>query len=79
MKKNLGVVIYTGYDLDGICATKIIASILKTDGIQYKIVPVMGYDDLRRRFEDLQDAPKIGSIILINCGAREDLTRQWFL
>lgn len=38
-----------------------------------------GYSDLDKRFEELRNSEGAKVVILLNCGARIDLTEQWFV
>lgn len=61
-------------DIDALCATKLIASLLKADLIPHKIVPVMGFEDLRKSYsETVADDDEIKNVLLIGCGATIDL------
>lgn len=60
------VVVYACYDLDSICAAKILAVVTQwrqklfgMDGIRYKIIPVSGYTDLDARFDNLKEVENV--------------------
>lgn len=61
-------------DIDALCATKLIASLLKADLIPHKIVPVMGFEDLQKSYvETVANDDEIKNVLLIGCGATIDL------
>ncbi|KAI9320750.1 CDC45 family [Dichotomocladium elegans] len=67
-------IIFVSSNVDAICACKIFQSLLKSDLIQHKLVPVSGYRDLEKANEELVAAdPDLRSIIMINCGAPMDI------
>lgn len=65
------VLLVVNYDIDAICALKILQSMFMHDHIMYSIVPIMGLSGLKRAFEEHKDI--INTIILINCGGCVDL------
>ncbi|ODV65673.1 CDC45-like protein [Hyphopichia burtonii NRRL Y-1933] len=58
-------------DIDSICTGKILSIIFKKNLIQYQLIPVVGYTDLKNHYSKL-DA-EISNVILIGCGAMLDL------
>ncbi|KAI8378160.1 DNA replication pre-initiation complex subunit Cdc45 [Choanephora cucurbitarum] len=68
-------IIFVAPDVDSICAVRLFQSVLKTDIIQHKIVPVSGHQDLvdanTKLIEKDQD---LRSIVMINCGAMESIS-----
>lgn len=67
--KRLLVIVH--YDIDAICASKILQSLFRYDHMVYSIVPIMGMAGLQRAFNENKDDVK--NILLINCGACVDL------
>lgn len=65
------VLLIVNYDVDAICACKILQSLFKYDNILYSVVPIMGRAGLNRAYEENRDNTK--HIILINCGGCIDL------
>jgi len=61
-------------DVDGVCASKILQSLFKTDHILYSLVPVSNKEDLKVAVNSHKD--KVTCIILINCGGCIDLTEE---
>lgn len=58
-------------NVDALCASKVLTSALKKELIQFQVVPIVGYTDLKRHYEKLDD--DISNIILLGCGAMVDL------
>ena len=81
------ILLMVASDPDSLCACKILTTLFKTDLIAYKILPVMGWNDLARynqeMLESLQDEDIIqrdgeerndtNFVILIGCGGTVDL------
>lgn len=58
-------------NIDAICTGKILASVLRKNLVQYQLIPVVGYTDLKNHYSRL-DAD-ISNVILVGCGAMLDL------
>lgn len=58
-------------DIDSLCSSKILSNVLKKDLIQYQLIPVVGYSDLKSHFDKLD--PEVTNVILIGCGAMLDV------
>lgn len=58
-------------DIDSLCAAKIVSLLLRKELIQYQLIPVVGYSDLKGHYSKL-DAD-VSNVILIGCGAMLDL------
>ncbi|KAK6464085.1 CDC45 family [Scheffersomyces coipomensis] len=58
-------------NIDALCAAKILSVLLRKELIQYQMIPVVGYSDLKRHYERI-DAD-VTNVILIGCGAMLDL------
>ena len=65
------ILIIVNYDIDAICASKILQSLFKYDQMVYSVVPIMGLAGLQRAFQENQDNVKY--VILINCGGCIDI------
>ncbi|XP_068086609.1 cell division control protein 45 homolog [Anabrus simplex] len=65
------VLLLVNYDIDAICACKILQSILKTDHIVYTLVPVRGIEELKTAYRENSDQVKY--VIFINCGGTVDV------
>ncbi|XP_055380499.1 cell division control protein 45 homolog [Condylostylus longicornis] len=65
------ILIIVNYDIDAICASKILQSLFKYDHMVYSMVPIMGIAGLKRAFEENREDVKY--VILINCGGCIDL------
>lgn len=58
-------------DIDSLCSAKILSNIFKKELIQYQLIPVVGYSDLKLHFQKLDY--DITNVILIGCGAMLDV------
>ncbi|KAL7645415.1 UNVERIFIED_CONTAM: hypothetical protein RMT77_003801 [Armadillidium vulgare] len=65
------VLLLVHFDIDGICASKILQSLFRSDHILYTLVPVQTRHDLKKAFED--HAEQIKVIIFVNCGGCIDI------
>lgn len=57
--------------IDSICTAKILSLVLKKSLIQYQLIPVVGYADLKEYYQKLDS--DVANIILIGCGAMIDI------
>lgn len=74
LDKSCSLVIFVGGDVDGICACKILTSLLHNDGVQYCIIPVANYTELETQLNEITD-PNTHNIIMLNCGGAADFTQ----
>lgn len=65
------ILIIVNYDIDAICASKILQSLFKYDHMLYSVVPIMGMAGLQRAYTENRDDVKY--VILINCGGCVDI------
>lgn len=65
------ILLVVNYDLDAICASKILQTLFKLDNVLYSLVPVMGLRGLQRAFAEHKH--DINHVVLINCGGCIDL------
>lgn len=65
------VLIIVNYDIDAICASKILQALLKYDHKVYTVVPIMGLAGLKRAYREHQDDVKF--VLLLNCGGCVDI------
>ncbi|XP_055912436.1 cell division control protein 45 homolog [Eupeodes corollae] len=65
------ILIIVNYDIDGICASKILQSLFKYDHMLYSVVPIMGMAGMQRAYTENRDDVKY--VILINCGGCVDI------
>lgn len=68
---NQRVLVLVAFDVDAICACKILQSLFQCDQILYTIVPVTGQEDLERAY--VENSEGIRHVIMINCGASVDV------
>lgn len=57
--------------IDSICTAKILTLVLKKSLVQYQLIPVAGYFDLKEQYLRLD--PEVTNVILVGCGAMIDL------
>lgn len=65
------ILIIVNYDIDAICASKILQSVFKYDHMLYSVVPIMGLASLKRAYNENREDVKY--VILINCGGCIDI------
>ncbi|XP_043673036.1 cell division control protein 45 homolog isoform X1 [Vespula pensylvanica] len=59
------------FDIDAICACRILQQLFKNDNILYTLVPVQGIQDMVQAIEE--NCEEVKNIIMINCGGTIDL------
>jgi cell division control protein 45 len=62
-------------DIDALCSAQIISRLFKSELIPHKIVPVVGYAELRQMYVSLDD--DVVNVICIGCGGTVDLESQF--
>ena len=77
-KSGITVVIFVANDCDALCACRILASLFKSDSIQYTIIPTFSYTDIEINFNSIKTNTSLKSIVFLNCGGQIDLTDKWF-
>ncbi|XP_038618917.1 cell division control protein 45 homolog isoform X1 [Tachyglossus aculeatus] len=65
------VLLLVAFDVDALCACKILQALFQCDHVQYTLVPVSGWQDLETAF--LEHKEQFRHFLLINCGANVDL------
>lgn len=65
------ILVIVNYDIDAICASKILQSLFQYDTMVYSIIPIMGISGLKRAFDDNKEDVKY--ILLLNCGGCIDI------
>ncbi len=58
-------------DIDLLCLARILSHVLKKELVQYQLIPVVGYTDLKAHFQRLD--LEVANVILVGCGAMLDL------
>jgi len=53
------------YDVDGICASKILQSLFRCESITYTLVPVEGLEDVKTTFSEHCDEVILNSCVFI--------------
>lgn len=65
------ILIIVNYDIDAICASRILQALFKYDHMLYTVVPIMGVTGLRRAYGEHQGDVKY--VVLVNCGGCVDI------
>ncbi|XP_026501376.1 cell division control protein 45 homolog [Vanessa tameamea] len=65
------VLLLVHYDVDAVCACKILQDLFKCDNISYTLVPVGGISDLKTAYDENNE--EIKYVVLVNCGGTVDL------
>ncbi|ODV80579.1 CDC45-like protein [Suhomyces tanzawaensis NRRL Y-17324] len=65
------VVFVSCLDIDSLCAAKILSLLLRKELIQYQLIPVVGYSDLKSHYLKLDH--DVTNVFLVGCGAMLDL------
>lgn len=65
------ILVIVNYDIDAICASKILQTLFRYDHMVYSIVPIMGIAGLQRAYAENKDDVKY--VLLINCGVCLDI------
>ncbi|BFZ04616.1 hypothetical protein BsWGS_07655 [Bradybaena similaris] len=68
------VLVLVAFDVDALCACKILQYLFQCDQVLYTIVPVDGLQTLEHAF--LENAEGIRHVVLINCGATVDVVEM---
>ncbi|KAJ2259977.1 SCF ubiquitin ligase complex subunit cdc4 [Coemansia sp. RSA 376] len=68
------VLIFASIDVDGICALRLLTTLLKRDSVGHKIIPVNNYADITLMNTTLIESNlQIRSLVFLNCGAQVDI------
>lgn len=70
------VLIIVNYDVDAICASKILQALLKYDHVVYTVVPVMGLAGVKRAFNAHREHVK--NVLFINCAGSIDIVEYLY-
>uniref|UniRef100_A0A182TSD3 CDC45-like protein n=1 Tax=Anopheles melas TaxID=34690 RepID=A0A182TSD3_9DIPT len=65
------ILVLVNYDLDAICASKILQALFRCDNVIYSIVPIMGLAAMRRAYSEHRG--DIRYVLLVNCGGCIDI------
>ncbi|KAI5967419.1 CDC45 [Candida margitis] len=65
------VIFVSCLDVDSLCAAKMFSLLLKKELIQYQLLPVVGYKDLKSHYDRLDG--DVTNVVLIGCGAMLDI------
>ncbi|KAK7035719.1 cell division control protein 45 [Favolaschia claudopus] len=74
------VIILVAPDVDALCASRMLADLLKQDDVMYRIIPVSGVSELEKVRDELARSLRcLHTLILLNMGAILDLpSEEWF-
>lgn len=67
------VQLFVAADVDGVCAARILAELLRTDNITFRLSPVFYAEDLMKFCRQAISEGTVNSMILINCGSHINL------
>jgi cell division control protein 45 len=65
-------------DVDSLGSLKILTSLLKSDEVQFVVIPVFSKLHIIGELRKLADSKYLRSLIFINCGGDIDMSAQWF-
>jgi cell division control protein 45 len=83
-RSNGKVIIFVGFDIDSLCSLRILVNLLRTDNIQYDIIPVMTHSHVDTKLEEIKKIyeesmeKQIKAFVMINCGGTRDMSNKWF-
>ncbi|DBB00209.1 hypothetical protein WJX77_012186 [Trebouxia sp. C0004] len=61
---------------DSVCATKTLQTIFHRDSVQFSLYPVSAYSEVQRLCREVVSDPQdLQTLILVNCGATEDVAK----
>mmetsp|Transcript_114196 Transcript_114196/g.333872 ORF Transcript_114196/g.333872 Transcript_114196/m.333872 type:complete len:653 (-) Transcript_114196:113-2071(-) len=72
---SITVRILAAADHDGVCAAKILVTVLQQAGVKYTVVPVTANSEIIEHLSQLEEDAEVRSLVLLNCGAALDLER----
>lgn len=72
----ISVRILAAADHDGVCATRILVTVLQRAGVKYTVVPVTGNKEIIEHIGTLGEDVDLRSLVLLNCGASLDMQRN---
>jgi cell division control protein 45 len=70
--------IFVSNDVDSIASLRIITSLLKSDEVQFVVIPVFSKMHIIAELRKLSDSKYLRSLMFINCGGDIDMSSQWF-
>ena len=80
IKSHERVLVVANFDVDSVCAVKILQWLLKCDHVTYTLVPVRGKTDLIEAFKDnvgnsndTDGGTTVKYVVMINCGGTFDI------
>jgi cell division control protein 45 len=64
--------------VDSISSLRILTSLLKSDEVQFVVIPVFSKMHIMAELRKLSDSKYLRSLLFINCGGDIDMSSQWF-
>lgn len=58
-------------NVDAVCSARMLCGLLKKSLIVFQMIPVVGYNDLKKKYAKLDDT--ISNVIMLDCGSMVDL------
>ncbi|ANZ73192.1 BA75_01158T0 [Komagataella pastoris] len=65
------VIFASSLDVDAICSSKMLTTMFKKHLISFQLIPVIGYTDLKKKFDQLDF--DVVNVIILGCGAMVDM------
>lgn len=65
------ILVIVNYDIDAVCASKILQTLFRYDHMVYSIVPIMSITGLQRAYTE--NKADVKNVLLINCGVCLDI------
>ncbi|KAG2445370.1 hypothetical protein HYH02_008835 [Chlamydomonas schloesseri] len=60
-------------DADSVCASQQLLNLFNREGIYFTLIPVDSYEEVKAHCEPLVQAEEVKTVVLINCGATDDV------
>lgn len=72
------VLLFVAADVDSVAASRTLTALLKADLVRYEVHPIVGYEQLAARFDELatgEDSVGPRAVLCVNCGAAVDIAK----
>ncbi|GIL85725.1 hypothetical protein Vretimale_13172 [Volvox reticuliferus] len=60
-------------DADSVCASQLLLNLFNREGLHFSLIPVACYEEVREHCAPLSNAQEVKTVLLLNCGATEDV------
>ncbi|KXZ52102.1 hypothetical protein GPECTOR_10g1125 [Gonium pectorale] len=60
-------------EADSVCASQLLLNLFGREGLHFTLIPVNCYEEVREHCAPLVDSEEVKTVLLINCGATEDV------